>query len=509
MSSPAQPRIALVSVVLALAVVLGWVVYFRRSVAVRETAAPMSPVAVAVAPATAAPPISPSAANSVPPAPVAGFRAAAEAARLLRNPTQRALEFGRTLEAWIARDPEAALAYVRGLKPGADYSQGLLMALAAIGRTDPDRALALAAELAKTREERAIYSALFAQLAAADPVGAAARLSLVPAGEGRGNALRALADGWAHADLPAALAWAQKLNPTDRAPAMETVITTLVATDPLRAVDLAQQNLSGAAFERTLLSALQALARTDPKSAAALVSTLAPGEARTQASYFVARALATESPSGAMAWAQTLPVGEVRARVLNNILDIWAAKDPVAAGQEVVKMAGGAEQEMTAAHLATLLAANPPSAIAWAQSLANEAARSAAVVNLASAWAQRDPSAAARWAGSLEPVDVRNTALNGAISYWVLQDSDAARNYIFGLSGETQVSAAAHLAPALAQRDPVAAITWSQTLPSAEARESALTAAYARWLTNEPAAARSWLSTANLPAATKARLTGP
>jgi hypothetical protein len=36
-----------------------------------------------------------------------------------------------------------------------------------------------------------------------------------------------------------------------------------------------------------------------------------------------------------------------------------------------------------------------------------------------------------------------------------------------------------------------------------------LTAAYARWLNNDPKAAQAWLAAANLPAETKAGLSGP
>jgi hypothetical protein len=507
MSSPIQRRLVAGIAILALAVLVGWLVVSRRPVAPAPT--PASAAAPAPTPAPVAPTTPAPVTVSEPKAP-ASYRESLEATRAqVRNPTQRALDFGRTLQAWIARDPEAALAYVRQLEPGADHTQGLLMVLSAIGRTDPDRALALAAEMVRTREQRAIYSALFAQLTAANPATAVSRLVLVPAGESRDHALRAVADGWAHTDMPAALAWAQKLEQADRAPAMESVLATLLATDPVRAIDLAQQTLGDAAFERTLVAALQVLTRTDPKSAAALVGTLAPGQAQTDASFAVARALAVGSPAEALAWAQTLPPGELRGNVLNNILDIWSARDPVAAGQHVVQMAAGPEQVAAAGYLATLLAANPTQAIAWAQSLTSESARQAAQVNLASAWAQQDPAAAARWAAALAPGEVRTQALNGALSYWVLLDGEAARNYIFGLAGDTQVSAAAHLAPSLAQRDPQAAIAWAQTLPSAEAREAALIAAYARWLNNDPGAARIWLAGSNLPAETKTRLAGP
>lgn len=507
MSSPAQRRFLIALGALALAVGLAWFLLVRRAPA-SPGPAPVSPVAQAQ-PAKPAPVAPAPASVDAAAAAMRELRSQVDAARALRNPTQRALEFGRSLQAWIARDPNAALAYIRELPPGSDYTQGLLMVLSEIGRTDPDRALALAAELVKTREQRALYSSLFAQLAEADPASAASRLASVPVGESRDYALRALADGWAHSDLPAALAWAQKLPSTERAPAMEAVLAALVSTDPMRAIELAQDSLTGAAFDRTLLAALQTLTRTDPKAAANFIGKLAPGEVQTQASYAVVRALAAETPAGALAWVRTLPAGELQGQLLNNVLDLWAAKNPTAAGQYILQMTAGPEQDSAAAHLAGLLAANPSQAIAWAQSLGSSTARSAAMVNLASAWAQRDPAAAAQWAGSIEPAPVRIEALNGALSYWLLHDSAAARNYIFGLTGETQVSAAANLAPGLAQRDPVGTMAWAQTLPTAEAREATTIAAYARWLKNSPVEARAWLAKANLPAETKARLAGP
>jgi hypothetical protein len=504
MSSSLPRRLLIAFVALGLGLALAWVLFLRPPAAPPPPGATGAPTATAPVPATFSP-VRPAATT---PDAAADFRAALDGARALAQPGPRAREFGRTLLEWIARDPDAALAYVRQLPPGAEHTQGLLLVLDAIGRTDLDRALTLARELVTTREQRAIYSSLFAQLAAADPASAVARLALVPAGDSRDYALRALADGWNRTDPAAALAWARGLAGADRTAAMEAVLATLGSTDPLRTIELAHETLTGAAFERTLVAALQALTLTDAKAAGALVNTLTPGEAQTQAALAVARALAAQNPSEALVWVRTLPAPDAQRLALNNVLEIWAAQDPVAAGQYVVQMNAGPEQEAAAGHLARLLAANPAGAIAWAQSLTSEPARQTALVNLASAWAQNDPAAAARWATSLASLDVRTPALNGALSYWVMQDSGAARNFVFGLSGETQTAAAAYLAPSLAQQDPVAAIAWTQSLSSAAARDAALIAAYARWLGNAPVAAESWLASANLPAATKARLAG-
>jgi hypothetical protein len=189
-------------------------------------------------------------------------------------------------------------------------------------------------------------------------------------------------------------------------------------------------------------------------------------------------------------------------------LDFWARSDPAAAGLHVARLTPGPAQAGAAEHLARLWApTSPESAVAWAGSLADDTARRAALVSVASAWAQRDPAAAVRWAAG-GPVD-SPAALQGALSYWVQLDPGAAREFVrLNLAGETQTRAAASIAPALAQRDPLQAMEWAGTLPSAAAQEAALAAAFTRWIGNDQAAARTWLATANLPPDLKARLGG-
>src|SRR5206468_8916968 len=66
--------------------------------------APASSATPASAPSSAATAVASSPSSSGPKIQTVEFREQAEAARLLRNPAQRSLEFGRNLQAWIARD---------------------------------------------------------------------------------------------------------------------------------------------------------------------------------------------------------------------------------------------------------------------------------------------------------------------------------------------------------------------------------------------------------------------
>ncbi len=362
-------------------------------------------------------------------------RAALEEARSLTDPQQHSIEFGRRLREWAEGDPGSALVYVRRLPAGMDRTQGVLLILDVIGHRDPDRALALAAELVSTREQQAFYNAFFARLAADDPAAAVSRLAQVPAGDSRDRAVRALAEGWGGVDLPAALAWAEKCDPSDRGPAMEAVLSLLVLSDPLRAIALAGRTLTGAALERTVGTALPTLALNDPPAAAAILSRLPASDALGMVALDVARAYAAQDAAAALAWTRTLPEGQGRDLALINVLEVWVRHDPAAAGQHVAHMSPGPVQVAAALRLARSLATiDPQQAVVWAQALADASARSQSLAIVASTWAQRDPASAARWAATTPGLPAE--ALIGAVSHWNLQDPAAAQKFVRDLATE-------------------------------------------------------------------------
>lgn len=422
----------------------------------------------------------------------------------------RGQEFGRRLRLWLEKDFAAAVAYVRALPAGsAEYSMGVLLTLDFLSQRDVDRALQLASELVKSRRESVFYNALFDRLARTDPRSATSRLALVPNGEGRANALRALTDVWSASDFSAAFAWAKTLtDSTERGAALEAALQNLAARDPMNAIALARDTLDGSALERALTTALHALTASDPSTAAAVVSQLPPSPTKTSAALEVARVLSERNPAQALTWIETLPAGDTRSLALGNAIEAWAAHDTYGARNYVSQMPAGPEQDGAATRIASILGGSTPAdAIAWAQSLTAPSARSAATIAIGSAWAHNDPAAAANWASQL-PTDssVRADTLASALSYWTLQDARAAQDFVRTLDAAIQPRAAVEIAPALAQQDPASAIAWAQSLSAPAARDAATAAAYARWLDNTPDAARAWLASANLPSDLRNRL---
>jgi len=358
------------------------------------------------------------------------------------DPQRRSIAFGQLLALWLDEDLEGALAYVRGLPQSAQYNEGLFMVLERIGRSDPERAVTLASEMANTSEQLQIYSALFGQMARRDLTTAVNILALTPAGEGRDNALHAVASAWAERDVNAALNWAQSLTDTnERSTALEISLSTLAGQDPQRAFTLAAQSLNGEALERVATAGLKQMLQNDPQTVSELVARLPSGEMQTQVTLDVARVLTAQQPETALAWLPSLPSGQLRQAALNNVLDLWQAQNPADAALYVSQMPAGADQDSAISHLSHALGVtNPTDALQWAGSLPDDSARDAAVVNIVSGWAEHDPAAATLWAQNLTTDNpMRLAAMRGAYSYWELTDASAAMSFANSLPQAEQL----------------------------------------------------------------------
>ncbi|MGI9088916.1 MAG: hypothetical protein ACR2HH_14435 [Chthoniobacterales bacterium] len=317
---------------------------------------------------------------------------------------------------------------LRNMPHGEQYTAALLKLLSQVAKSNPRGAVSLAVELATTPDEQIVYSQLFDEIARRDRAVALDALTLVPAREGRENALRALAVVWAGQDVVGALNWALGLADTaDRAAAVEATLIIRAQRDPQRTLNLAPQFLTGDARDHVVTEAVRLLIAQDPNAAGQEILKLPDNPVKMRAILEVARAFAAVQPELALDWIKNLPAGSLQQTAVNNVLDFWAASNPDGASRFVVQLPAGASQESAASHLASDLArADPARALRFTDELPMSA-RTAAYIGLASGWARKDPAAATRWAASL-PVSnsARATALKDALSYWTLADPAAA-----------------------------------------------------------------------------------
>ena len=429
---------------------------------------------------------------------VSDYSTALDAALLETDPVKRSIAFSTAFARWFDADPNAALAYLKTMPRGNEYTQAMFAALQSIAKDDPQRALLLAQEMATTHEQKFIYSALFDHIAGISVDSAINDLDLVPAGEARQNALRALAAKWADRDVETLLKWAGGLaDPDERAAAIETTLAVFAKRDPQQALALAgsySEDLDSDALERVQADAIKQLTGINPQAAAEYVSQLPPGELQKNSAGQVARALASQDVDAALAWVQNLPNSDSKNVALINTLDIWAKQNAAEAAQFVANMPAGAEQDYAVAHLAENLAEkNPELAVQWIDSLSSDSARVNATISAASGWARQAPADATQWVASL-PADSpgRADALNGALTYWVMADAAAAGKYVQALPETDQLSAIKAVAPTLSQNDPRTALDWAQAFSSSASRQVALREVLARWKQNQPDEAARW-----------------
>ena len=393
-----------------------------------DVPAPSEQAAPAAGPARAA---TRTAAPSIPVKPTPPPHPELDAALAQPDPGRRAQEFFPKFAALMNRDFAAALAYLRGMNHGPESSQAALMVVDVAARRSADEALALAAELATTRETAHIYGLLFERFARENPRVAAGRLDAIPAGEARDHAVRAVADAWNRTDAAAALAWARALpTEADRSVALESILRGLALRDPASAIEEASRLLKAPILERVLQTAFQQLANADPERAARLLENLPPGDAQTLVTMDVARALAMRDVPAALAWVKTLPIEFTQWLATTNILFIWGSRDLPAAARYVTELPPGGGLDYIAGQFANLMARQPREGIAWAEALAGESARDAAFVTIASIWAQQSPVEAINWAMGLQGEPLRGNALAAAHSTWRAVNPGAAQAWL-------------------------------------------------------------------------------
>jgi hypothetical protein len=293
------------------------------------------------------------------------------------DPRQRSMHFGQLLTRWFEQEPEGALAYLKSLPPdSAAYTEGLFIVLPRLAVADPARAIDLAREMATTHEQQSVYSALFDGIARRGRATALGLIENVPEGEGRDNALRAVAVSWADENVLEALEWAKQLGkPAEKSAAIEATLIVRSKRDPRRTIDLARELLSGPALTHTLTEALRYLTAQDARAAGEVVLTLPDDDVKSRAALEVARSLASEQPQLGVKFVESLPPGQLQSLALSNVLNVWSVTDPAAAAR-------------------------------WARTLpADSGARTPAIISIMARWMRSDPTAARQFASTLSPAD--------------------------------------------------------------------------------------------------------
>jgi hypothetical protein len=383
---------------------------------------------------------------------------------------------------WAQSDPEAAEAWILSRTDKDEQQQMIIAATNSLDFMAPDRAASLLDKLSPGSMRDSAMSRLIQSWARTDHAGAVAFTKTLPEKEQmrlRGALAKALADS----NPDAAMAYIKE-NPLDDPADREwTSLARIIAerSSPEKALAWAHGLNDLVTKEKALDAVLETMARQDPEKAANEAAKLPEGTTREQSVAKISGNWAQNDFDDALTWARGLS-GKDRESAVGAALREGAPHQPIAA----------------ATQYSTLLEAVPAG-----QQPANSLIKAAK--SIAEAYFMEDGKAALAWATTLPQEDARTAAVAEVAAQWVESDVGGASEWIQTLpKGRPRDEAVDSLVRKIAPSDPEAAFRWAVTVQDEASRESLLKAAVRSWRKSDPAGAVAAINAAPWSDADKA-----
>ncbi len=460
-----------------------------------------------------------------------------------------------TLDTWVARDANAALAWGRSLPAGSlreNVNSELLEQMVALDPAGTAQRIATLGD-----KDLTSVSTLFTRLAERDLTAACAQAAQLPARQMSG-AVEGIIQAWAQHQPADAYAWIAQIAPgAVRDAATEQLYNTWGEQDPAAAAafllahggpdtgkyvdnlaetwakrDLAtarawSEHLPPQLRSKAMSQVVSAWTESDPRGATEYAMTL-PGKQRASEVSTTVGQWAKQDMAAASAWMQKQPAGSVRRSALQAVCGVWADQDPRACLDWLSGQTGddSVKQQRTQT-LATWAASAPEEVWQWSQALpdvkrrgeaeaaaltalaendpAQAGARLAqlpkddqadAATEVGSKWVETDPAAASRWAGGLAEGDARTNAMRSVASSWAEYDAKSAAAWLTGQpTGEAKdagIEAVVTAGPD--DMEPTALMKLAQTIHDPDTRTSALAVAASNWLSEDRPKAQAWIT---------------
>ncbi len=345
--------------------------------------------------------------------------------------------------------------------------------------------------------------------AAADPVAAEFRQPLdraraLPNPAARSQVFGRLFRQWLARDTEAALSYLRGLPPgNEHTLGLRLLLEAMAARDPSRALALASE-LATTDEQRQIYNAL--FARWAGESAHVAVQRLnqVPAAAKENAVRALAETWARTDRGAALTWASSLPPhSPERAFALESVLFTVADDDPLRAIELAQSsLTGPALDRILSTSLEKLLVQDFAAAKAVVPLLPSGEVQSAAALQVAQALADRNALDALAWTQTLASPKIQQLALHSVLDVWANRDPLAASQYVSQMPpGLAQQNAAERVARIIGGANPKTAIAWADTVPAGETQGAALTTIASAWAQTDPASASAWAAHLNEPSA--------
>jgi hypothetical protein len=341
---------------------------------------------------------------------------------------QRRQLYQQIAQGYGRKDPDAALAWARGLRPPIP---GLLpMVYVGIALQDTARALDLAMAIESPNERTQVIQqiAMSSVRPGGDTRAIADKILTLPDNANRRSTLQMLASIWGQQSPREATEWLlahqeqvndesfRQIGPRfaqqdpeaaaaylDRVPAeargdwITAVALGYARTDPQNALTWVGRFRGEPAYDPAAAAVAQALASYDPRGAATLVRTIDTSRQELRGVMTnVAQQWAMTDPHGAADWALEFDAPETRSEALAGIGRAWASYDTGAAGAWALTMPVGANRDAALTGAVQMIGSVESLDQALLRAFSNDSARQQAVLRALPQVAQRDSDEARR-----------------------------------------------------------------------------------------------------------------
>jgi hypothetical protein len=244
-------------------------------------------------------------------------------------------------------------------------------------------------------------------------------------------------------------------------------------------------------FSTVRTQVLERWASEDLPAALAYAQKLDRMSLRHNSVQIVARVWADQDPRAAMTWAKGLTDRGLAQRVMSSIIGEFALRFPqeTMAWLQEPGSPGGRWLHVSQAFRG-MADKDPAAALPYFDQLTNFRDRQSAAQAIASRWGERDPFAALEWAKNLQPPRLRQETLSSVFNSWPRETLSQAAALAMGLpSGAIREAAISSVAGNWAQKDIQGAVAWAQSLSDPQTRDTAMSQLSHRWAQEDATAA--------------------
>ena len=283
----------------------------------------------------------------------------------------------------------------------------------------------------------------------------------------------------------------------------------LAQTDPMQALELANQIGSLRETEQATVGILKIWAKQDPSSALAWANDAlinVPRNSQALQLRAIFQGYAETNPDAALEAAMAMPAekqvdARMREQLMATVIVAQVRSGDLINAQFALDRlpAGVSKNNLTGELVNEWASFDPQSAAAYVESL-GELATSQIKTSLIEEWAENDPAAAAAWLSRLEDGDPAMTrAAAEIIREWTRYDLTASAEWLNTLPNSPELDrAVASYTFRAAQEDPESAMSWAESIKNDWMRNRLMHNVAASWLRDAPENFEQYLEAAAL-----------